>query len=304
MVHPWFRLMLVALLCALGALVTNERTDARVLVLVLTGLAAAWAGIAFAGHVGSRLRFGEVVGLRLVAVVSIVCLPVVAAITLLEDPFPPYLSNAVAGPIEETAKLALPVAMYFWSKRFRGPRVGLALVLASAAALGVYEAVEFTLSVHRSSGGSAAWVLVYRPLWDAPLHMVLTGTIGAVLWRRWHRYGRFQLDGVVVGTVAGVMALHSLIDWSSDLHGSLGSMSVLLMVPAYLWFKVAARQLVPPDAVATVPPGWRPSHLRSAQSGPSSPKRRSGDTNSGGTPQGSTRTSEPSSNRPGRTTAA
>ncbi len=61
-----------------------------------------------------------------------------------------------------------------------------------------------------------------------------------------------------------------------------------LLLLAYLWFKMVARQLVPPDAVATNPPWWRPWRLPTAI----------------GEPQGSTRTSDPAPSVPGRTTAA
>jgi RsiW-degrading membrane proteinase PrsW (M82 family) len=227
-----------------------------------------------------------VVGTRLIALVCLVGFPVVVAVTMLERLFPPELSNAVAGPIEELAKLAVPLAMYLLWPRFRAPRTGLALVLASAATLGVYEVAKYAYDM--PSDESATMTLGLRPLWDAPLHMALTGIVGAVLWRRWHGRGGVALDLPAAATVVGVMALHSTIDWSGGLDGSLSLLSVALLIPTYLWFKMAARQLVPPDAVASNPPWWRPWRLAT-----SAEER-----------QGSTRTRDPAPTLPGRTTAA
>jgi RsiW-degrading membrane proteinase PrsW (M82 family) len=214
----------------------------------------------------------------------------VVAITMLEYPFQSDgLSNAVAGPIEEVAKLAVPFALYLLSARFRAPRAGVALVLASAATLGVFEAAGYAWHLPGSTATTAmASTVVWRPLWDAPVHMVLTGTIAAVLWRRWHSHGGLHIDLPMAVTVIGVMALHSVIDWSSDLRGSLSSLSLLGLVLAYMWFKMAVRQLAPPDAVAGNPPWWRPWRLPTATAAP----------------QGSTRTSQPTDTRPGRRTAA
>jgi RsiW-degrading membrane proteinase PrsW (M82 family) len=293
--HRWFHLLLAGVVCSTAAAVLYERAHGvperldEVVgygVVAIAVLGGALAAAAFADHLSARLRLREVVGTRLIASVCAVSLPVVIGITLLERPFPDRLSDAVAGPIEELAKLAVPLALYALSPRFRPPRVGLSLVLASAASLGVYEVAEYAYEM--PSDTPVAATLALRPLWDAPVHMVLTGIIGAVLWRTWRRHGGLALTPKAIGTVVGVMALHSFIDWSNDLRAGTATVSVLMLVPAYLWFKTAARQLVPPGAVASNPPWWRPWRLATADA----------------EPQGSTRTSQPTDTRPGRRTAA
>jgi hypothetical protein len=293
--HRWFHWLLASAACSVAAWVIYERAHGvprgleevvGYVVVAIAVVAGAVAAVAFASRLNARLELRQVVGTRTIALVCAVSLPAVVAISLLEKPFPARLSNTVAGPIEELAKLSVPMAMYLLWPRCREPLVGLSLVLASAGTFGVYEVADYTYAMPADT--TAAMTLALRPLWDAPVHMVLTGTIAAVLWRRWHVHGGFVVDLPVVVTVVGVMALHSAIDWGSGLRGSLSLLSVALLLPAYLWFKMVARQLVPPDAVATNPPWWRPWRLPTAI----------------GEPQGSTRTSDPAPSVPGRTTAA
>jgi hypothetical protein len=152
------------------------------------------------------------------------------------------------GPIEETAKLAVPVALWF-AGRYRLPREGFLLVAVSAATFGVLEAGRYGLSPDDFSVARA---------YGEILHLLLTGFVAAVAWRAaWGR--RSWLTGAAVGALAVAMALHSVNDAAAlSSSKALGIVTPAVVVFLYFALKRAARQLVPPDNVASLSPHWRP----------------------------------------------
>lgn len=80
----------------------------------------------------------------------------------------------------------------------------------------------------------------------------------------------FRLTRGVVGAILLAMALHSGNDAlaMSTMPAYLRPLAVLSPFLIYLVFKYSARKLAPPGKVLHVPPGWRPSHLRSVPDAP------------------------------------
>jgi len=150
--------------------------------------------------------------------------------------------------------------------RYRNPRAGLTIALASAAGFGILEAMTHPIYIGTGFLGDhpepittgLAWGLgVLRPFTELT-HMFLTGFIAAVAWRAWHLRGGFHLTWPVVGAVLAAWTLHSTVD---TLGVGATYLQVVLLVANYFAFKETARQLTPPEAVHEVPPGWRPRWL-------------------------------------------
>lgn len=177
----------------------------------------------------------------------------------------------LAGPIEETAKLLVPVALLvFAASRFGDPRRGLLLALVSGATFGLMEGVKYVVQ-----GGDLqpALMALARPSTEL-LHPLLTGFAAAVIWLAAHRAGRaLTTAGVVAWLVAA--AIHSVHDgmlapftnqqttikrWDEVVVGGTTGIlfGVLWAVVLYLLLRHTARELVPPEAVPANPPHWRP----------------------------------------------
>jgi hypothetical protein len=92
------------------------------------------------------------------------------------------------------------------------------------------------------------------------LHVLLTGFVAAVAWRAaWRTSSWFT--GVGVGALVLAMALHSANDAAVlDPHGPpvFGMVTLVVVGVLYVLVKRNARQLVPPDNLDAVSPGWRP----------------------------------------------
>lgn len=239
----------------------------------LVALSTAGAAFAFGKFLDGRLRLREVIDARTVVLVALAGGVVGQAIVQLERLFPKvpkvHLVIVAVGPIEEMAKLAVPLLLYAWGrKKFRDPRVGLATVLASAAAFAVAESVTYALrAAHTHKIAMVAATTLAKPPLDPFLHMCLTGIVGAMVWRAWHLRGGFRLTRGVVGVTLLAMALHSLND-ALGLFVRVPLVGDLMVVAIYLVFKDFARRDVPPGAIAHVPPRWRPAHLASAATAP------------------------------------
>lgn len=114
-----------------------------------------------------RLRFGQVVH-RWAPIVAwgVVSGLVAFAIALgLEEAIPRAFDSSldkargwyfIAGPVEEFAKVLVPVALWF-AGRYRLPRQGLALVLLSAMTFGVLEGSEYAARSSRWSTQHVRW---------------------------------------------------------------------------------------------------------------------------------------------------
>jgi len=162
--------------------------------------------------------------------------------------------SVLAGPAEETGKLLVPVILWF-KGRFRLPREGYFLVLASATAFGLAEGIEYALNPEHWQPS--------RPFFEL-MHPLLTGFVAAVAWQAaWHR--ETIISKVAIGAWLLAMAAHSTNDvlvLSKDLHGSIARLTsfitIATVIGMYLLQRHSARQLTPPDLVAGNPPRWRP----------------------------------------------
>lgn len=163
--------------------------------------------------------------------------------------------SVLAGPAEETGKLLIPVALWFRG-RFRLPREGYLLVLASAGVFGVLEGIEYALNPEHWQPS--------RPFFEV-MHPLLTGFVAAVAWQAaWHR--DTILTKAAIGAWVVAMVAHSTNDvlvLSKDLDGAIlklaSVITVITVIVMYLLQRHSARQLVPPDGVENVPERWRPA---------------------------------------------
>lgn len=270
--HRWFHLVLVAFVisvtgAALYAAIENTGT-----LVSIVAIASALVALAYGVQLDTRLRMHQVVRPNDLLFVFVVGGLVGQAIAQTERLLPKgdVWSILAVGPIEEIAKLAVPVAMFAWgARRFRNPRAGLALVLASAAAFGIVETAIYAYRGAADHQGEAVLfgIAIFKPFIDPVIHMTITGVFAAVAWRTWHLRGRFSLSGTVLGTLVLTMAMHDLLDLANNSGKALGGLVLApaLLVLYYLLFKHLARREVPPDALDAVPPGWRPTNLPAAK---------------------------------------
>jgi len=269
--HRWFHILMAALLAGAAGAGLYFVTKSVVATVLGAAISAAGAATAFAAFIDGRLRFRERVTTRTLILVCILGGAVGTAIAQLERLLPHSpASIAAVGPIEEVAKLAVPLALWLWgSKRFRDPRVGLAIVVASAAGFAIGEVAVYAFRAadgamsaagHLPTPVAVASTAVFKPLTDPFLHMCLSGIVGAVAWREWHLAERFRVTWPVVAALLVAMVLHSMNDMIAAL---VPLASVIMPILVYLVFKHSARSLVPPEVISRVPPRWRPAHLRS-----------------------------------------
>ena len=198
-----------------------------------------------------------------------------------------YLTYAIemfglAGPIEETAKLLVPVLLLaFGGARFRDPRAGLLMVLVSGAVFGLAEGRGYIVGSIAEGAYYPIVMGVGRPLAEL-MHPLLTGFAAAVIWLAARRAGRvITLAGVGAWLIAVVV--HSVHDVSlvayrpkTTLKEEFASSIPLTVTEALLlgvgtaflalvWAilllllqRHSARELAPPDAIAANSPHWRP----------------------------------------------
>ncbi len=150
------------------------------------------------------------------------------------------------------------------------------MVMFSGIVFGAVEAAEYT------STPEGKWLPVamamQRPVGEL-LHPFLTAFAAAVIWLAAWRSGKaFTKAGLLAWVIA--MAVHSIHDGllSPFVHGDqntqpavptavdaiaegfvLSLLGLLWTVLIYLLLRHSARELVPPDSVATNAPHWRPA---------------------------------------------
>lgn len=184
----------------------------------------------------------------------------------------------LSGPIEETCKLLLPAILWFTAKGvYRDPRVGLYLVLVSGSVFGGLEAPDYVLGAGQDSVPAMAYGRVIAEL----SHPIWTAIAASMIWLAAQRAGRFFTLAGFGGWLIPV-ALHSLHDGAGAV-GSQGTknpgtsiqfpsleqgfaemtvlvvISIVILILSYLVLRhFAARELVPPSAIETNAPHWRP----------------------------------------------
>ena len=181
----------------------------------------------------------------------------------------------LAGPIEESAKLAVPFGLLaFGPPLYRNPRVGLYLVAVTGLTFGVVEGAEYQAT---KGGVIPVEMALVRPTTELA-HIFLTGFAAAVIWLAARRAGR---AATVAGTVAFliVVGIHSFHDGIFTLDSRVKSgeivvntlnkalalgagglvWNLVLSALFYLLLRHGARELMTPSSVAVNPPHWRPT---------------------------------------------
>lgn len=130
-------------------------------------------------------------------------------------------SAVTAGVVEEAAKVAVPVALWFVMPSMRAPRAGFLLATVGAATFAVYECAHYAYFVIPNSGGhtigAAASIVMVRPFVEL-FHVFLTGFVVSVAWRAASRAGRLA-TAAGLGAAVVVMTLHAANDWVNVVGG-------------------------------------------------------------------------------------
>lgn len=279
--HPVFWIVFVSLVIGLGFALFGGAL-ASVPLLVAAGLFSTGGPV-----VGLVLIVRHRLGIhRLPARAALVWGLVSGAVALgvafaIETPLRPVVglegSYALAGPIEEGAKLLVPfVLLLFGPRIFRDPRVGIWTVALSGAVFGVGEGIEYFIDADAAStilGLSLQDSDIFRAFgmwmsrsWVEVGHIVWAAGAAAVIWLAAHRLGRaFSWLGLAAYLIAA--SLHSFNDAVIGLWGSVqGVAAVVWLILAYtLWFRARARQAVAPDLLAEVPRRWVPRLSKTAR---------------------------------------
>lgn len=184
----------------------------------------------------------------------------------------PITSLFLAGPIEESAKLLLPVIFFYATrKRLADPRVTFAIVWICGVVFGIFEGAEYLFGYeqgrphaesHLASTGGAGVLTISRTFTEM-LHPLLTGGAAAVMWLGAWRGRRLLVGSGLIAYLTAV-ALHSIND--GVIGGLLREISTGLslalwpvwLVLVYQVFRRHARELVPPSMIAECQHRWRP----------------------------------------------
>ena len=283
----WHLLAAVVVLLAGSALYQSSGNIHVMGLASLLGMAGVcWA---FYGFVSRRLALHDVVGpLTIVSVV----VGTSGAVLLIAANINSWIINgagiatatAWVGVVEEGTKLLVPLLL-FLAGRYRDPRAGIALGLASGFGFAITETTQYAYATAAASGPNfcgtgtlestpAAVVQeqIFRVFTVSPLHWLWTGIATAIAWRLWHLYGRRGMWGAL-GGIALVMVVHSLNDSSATAFcdnpaASTGAVVLrwVLLVVMYVVFRAWARKSVPPQLVGVVGRGWVPRRLGTGSS--------------------------------------
>ncbi len=281
--HRWFWFMVVGNLLVVGAafVVMGTKRAWPGWGLVVAAMVVFMAGVVYL--LDRHEHFAQVEGRRVLMWWGLGSgLVAVSVASFLEGGLEPRLKLPVgfdlwfAGPIEETCKLAVPfLLLVFGGRMFKDPRAGFMMVMFSGIVFGAVEAAEYTADPQQWLPLTMA---LERPVGEL-LHPFLTAFAAAVIWLAAWRAGK-AFTAVGVGAWVVAMAIHSIHDGalSGVVHGSqltqqaipnvgeaLASGAVAFLfglvwsVIIFLLLRHAARELVPPDAVGTNAPHWRPT---------------------------------------------
>ena len=242
---------------------------------VLLVAVPACSGLALIGLVTWRARLSEV--LRWPALfgwsVLFAVVGILAAISielLVREHVGLVVFRLIAGPVEEAAKILIPASFYAFA-RWRNPRAGSALVLATAVLFAVLEAYAYSgfprvypgldsTPAHPTDFGDVA----LRGSVEL-LHPLLSGFAAAVIWRQAHLRGHF-LTWTGLGAFALAAALHGGFDAATIWlpYAAQAALLAGVIVVGYLMlFRPAWRALVPPNAIESNPRAWVPRLGRS-----------------------------------------
>lgn len=288
----WLAVLAVVAGYVLAWIAADEIAPNRPLIALGGALACGGALLAMTFAIWRRLRLSDAIaaaGQRQGRVIllglasGLVALVVALALETLVEVLGggPILVLFLAGPIEESGKLLLPVIIFFAArKRLADPRVAFAVVWVSAAVFGVVEGVKYLYGFGAESqlgveeqladAGAASGLVLTRTFVEM-LHPVWTAAAAAVMWIGAWR-GRALLTGAGLVAFLTAVALHSIND--GVIGGLLREVSILAssalwpvwFVVCYQVFRRHARELLPPSRVADSQRRWRP-HVKPAERG-------------------------------------
>jgi len=160
------------------------------------------------------------------------------------------LNNIFTGPIEEGVKLLLPVLLLLFVARFRDPKLGFWLVVATGSAFGIIEGLGYVLgdvlAFLKSGDGVgdhviAAVVGTLNRAGIELLHPLLTAGAAGIIWLAAANRPRGQAVLIGIAGYLGAAALHSFND--VVLGGYLREANVLLAITVAYVFVVAVYAL-------------------------------------------------------------
>ena len=169
----------------------------------------------------------------------------------------PWRLLVVAGPLEQAAVLAVPLAL-FAAGRYRDPRAGLAVAVVAAATFGWAEGILF-LGESAATGPAADQVelsdALLRPVVEL-LHPLLAAYVAAATWRTcWTGRG---VARPLLATWAVASVVHVAFDLLAE-YRTTAALAYVVLAGAWAGLTVpAVRELVPPGAIAVMPAWWRP----------------------------------------------
>ncbi|MEI2784181.1 MAG: PrsW family glutamic-type intramembrane protease [Candidatus Nanopelagicales bacterium] len=281
--HSWFWLVVAGQAMVLAASYVAAVNDSRVLAwLTVPGYIVFMAGavVIVNRHIrwGDLPDFARVLGWGLASglVAFVIARIIEGGIEPRVMPFSAELW--LAGPVEETSKLLVPVLLLaFGGLAFKDPRAGLLLVMTSAAFFGVAEGLFYSINASQWGLLSEGFT---RPVSEMG-HPYMTGIAAPVIWLASWRAGRVVTKAGILSWVA-VMALHSVHDgvggfgkqqqnitsfsgldsqfWATTAGGT--ALAAVWAVLMYLLTRHTARELTPPAALPDNPVHWRPQMKR------------------------------------------
>jgi len=251
--HRWRWLWIWLLLVGMTALlvITLITTLNTTLIPAMLLFGALTGPVAFFVFVGDRFDLGKALPIFNVTLVILFggTIGVIIGGTLdtwiIGDP--PTLQNILwVGPIEEIAKLILPVIVFlFGHKKYKSTKAGLILGLASAVGFTVLETMGYGLNQILTSAGAllstkelhsheiikafekGGGVSIFRGFLTPFGHLVWTGMVTVVWWSEWSKHQKICITKSVVGVLFLSIFLHSANDF---LEFSLAKSSGIMLV--------------------------------------------------------------------------
>lgn len=282
--HLWFWLLIGGVVITAGAgFLGDGASTAWWMILAAVGMIAILSSVVV--FFDKTMRFRELRNWKLLLVLGLASGAVANLLAYLIEPIlEPALGTPFAvdlwlsGPVEETAKLALPVVLLVTVRRVAGdPRAGVLVVLLSGCAFGVWEGFDYIVTATGQNGTVLAGLS--RGIGEIP-HPLWTAIAASLIWLAAHRSGRvLTLPGLVGWVIA--MLLHSLHDGLGALNQTgtqntissrgmatvdaavvaataVNAFTLVVIAVSVLILRHVARELVPPTAIAANPPRWRP----------------------------------------------
>jgi RsiW-degrading membrane proteinase PrsW (M82 family) len=113
------------------------------------------------------------------------------------------------GPLEEIAKLLVPLAIYLFARKYRSVEQALAYALVSAAGFAVFESMSYGLAALELGVHEARNVLIIRSVLTPFGHLPWTGLAAVVAAKAWEPDDRPRVTLVAAWGLLAAMGLHT-----------------------------------------------------------------------------------------------